>query len=204
VAQVEIGRAHACALATDGSVSCWGEGEYGATGDGTTNDEHVPVPVTALGTTVAEVAAGGDHACAVELDGSLWCWGGNGDGQLGDGTTVKKSSPVQVTALGNSVAHVSAGAAHTCAVTTDGAVWCWGFNITGALGTGTHEDEHTPAEVTALEVPATTMSLGGTHSCALAADDSLWCWGANSNGQLGDGTSEERVLPVQVPLPACP
>src|SRR5688500_17863211 len=103
--------------------------------------------VTDLGSAVAEVSAGYGHTCARKADGTLWCWGDNSNGQLGDASTAGKRSPVQVTALGTAVADVSVGDAHTCARKTDGTLWCWGSNFLGAIGAGGSGGQLTPVLV---------------------------------------------------------
>ena len=108
----------------------------------------VPVEVTSFGSDVAQVSVGSGGTCVRTTAGALWCWGVNGSGEVGDGTTQPRGSPFQVTALGANVADVSVGDEHTCATTTDGTLWCWGENNWGQLGDGTTTDQHTPVRVT--------------------------------------------------------
>ena len=159
----------------------------GAIGDGTTTDQSSPVQVTALGADVVEVEAGGAHVCARKGDGTLWCWGMNDVGQLGDGTTMSRSSPVQVTTLGASVVGVSAGIRHTCARKADGTLLCWGLNGMGQLGDGTSTDRSSPVQVTALGPAVVDVAAGMYFTCAAKGDSTLWCWGESRNGQLGYG-----------------
>ena len=198
VAAVSVGTFHTCARKTDGTLWCWGRNSYGQLGDGSVTDEHSPIEVTALGASVAAVSAGEVHTCARKTDGTLWCWGENSTGELGDGTTADKHSPVEVTALGASVAEVSAGAGHTCARKTDNTLWCWGLNYSGELGNGTTADEHSPVQVTALGASAAEVSASFVHTCARKTDGTLWCWGDNVCGQLGDGTNAVKPSPVEV------
>jgi alpha-tubulin suppressor-like RCC1 family protein len=150
-----------CARTTDGALWCWGANDRGQLGDGTTIDQHMPAQVTALGSAVAQASASFFHTCARKTDGTLWCWGANDYGQLGDGTTVDQPTPVQVTSLGVAVANVSVGVYDTCARTTDGAAWCWGYNADGQLGDGTTLDRHLPVEVPGLLVSPTFVPTGG-------------------------------------------
>ncbi len=142
------------------------------------------------------VASGYSHACGVKADHTLWCWGANDSGQLGDGTNTNRPLPVQVTALGSSVAEVSVGDLYTCARKTDGSLWCWGNNASGQLGNGTAVDTSTPTQVTALGTGVAEISAGDLFACARKTDGTAWCWGS---GPLGDGTGTPALAPVQVP-----
>jgi alpha-tubulin suppressor-like RCC1 family protein len=197
---VAVGEDHTCAITSDHSLWCWGRNNFGQLGDGTTAPEASPIRVTALGATVVEVAAAFERTCARKQDGTLWCWGYNGVGQLGDGTATDQHSPVQVTALGASVAQISTGVYHTCARTNDGAVWCWGANDSGQLGSDAL-DPFTPTQVTALGTSVIKLNSGSggeAHSCAIKADRTLWCWGGNFEGELGNGTTVDSMSPIQV------
>lgn len=146
--------------------------------------------------TAPMVACGNGTTFAVKNDGTLWAWGANGAGQLGDGTTTRRYSPVQVTALSR-VVSVSAGGAHTVALTDDGSVWTWGSNAYGQLGDGTTTGRSLPARVAGLS-GVTAVSAGAVFTMALKSDGTVWMWGSNHYGQLGDGTTEDRLVPVQV------
>jgi alpha-tubulin suppressor-like RCC1 family protein len=198
VAQLSVGWQHTCAVKTDHTLWCWGLSTYGEIGDGTTNTSTVPVQVTALGANVAAVSAAVDHTCAIKTDGTLWCWGYGLKGELGNGISVISYVPVQVTALGGNVAAVSAGWSHTCARKTDNTLWCWGDNPEGELGNGTTTGSMTPVQVTALGGNVVAMSAGWYHTCARMNDGTLWCWGYNEYGQVGDGSTTTRLSPVQV------
>ena len=138
------------------------------------------------------LATGQFHSLALKPDGSLWAWGQNGPGQLGDGTNTDRLTPVQVL---TEVAAVTAGENHSLAIKADGSLWAWGSNSWGQLGDGTTTFQSTPAQVL-TEVAA--VSAGLRHTLALKTDGSLWAWGWNANGQLGDGTTTDRWTPVQV------
>jgi alpha-tubulin suppressor-like RCC1 family protein len=137
-----------------------------------------------------DVTAGGFHSCAVRKDGSVWCWGRNDYGQLGDGTAVDSDEPVQIMGLQNVVA-VAAGSLHTCALDATGQVFCWGRNDAGQLGDGTMSDSRTPVAVANLS-GVSQLSVGQNHACVLKTDGSIACWGANVDGELGDGTTTTR------------
>ena len=136
-----------------------------------------------------EVKVGGYHACARKLDGTLWCWGYNTDGELGDGTTDSpKPWAVRVSALGTTVAEVAAGDGHTCARKQDVTLWCWGDNAHGELGDGTTASpKPSPVQVSALDTSVAQVAAGSYHTCAIKQDGTLWCWGDNQYGQLGIG-----------------
>jgi alpha-tubulin suppressor-like RCC1 family protein len=202
VAEVSTGQFHTCARNTDGTLWCWGYDADGELGNGSTNGLLAPLQVTALGSGVAQVSTGYSHSCARMVDGTLWCWGSNASGQLGDGTTNDQSSPEQVTALGSTVAEVSAGADHTCARKTDGTVWCWGNNNLGQLGDGTNTSRGTPAPVLALSRPVVEISANNEFTCAREVDGTLWCWGGNTDGELGNNSppNSSSSTPVQAML----
>jgi alpha-tubulin suppressor-like RCC1 family protein len=149
----------------------------------------------------ATVAVGPDHACAV-VAGRVECWGANASGQLGDGTRTRRGTPARV--LGpdgatplDGVRSVAAGLAFSCAVRTDGRVWCWGAGADGQLGTGARRRSLLPVPVVGL-LDATAISAGLAHACAIRAAGSLVCWGRNTHGELGDATTRTRALPVPV------
>jgi alpha-tubulin suppressor-like RCC1 family protein len=198
VAQVSTGYLHTCAVKSDGSVWCWGQNGSGQLGDGTTTTRTSPVPVMGLGGPVTQVSAGDDHTCALKSDGTVWCWGGNVLGQLGDGTTSGRATPAAVPALGSAVVEVSANDQFACARKTDGTLWCWGGNTDGELGNGTLNNATTPVQVTALGNSVAEVSAGDNGGCALKTDGSLWCWGSNFHGNVGDGTTTRRLSPVPV------
>jgi len=145
--------------------------------------------------------SGNTHSCAILDDGSVRCWGNNQHGQLGDGTRTNRLSPTLVsTPLGKSAVSISTGAEHTCAIFDDSTLRCWGSNSNGQLGDGTLIERITPTIVNLGDNYATGVSLGQTHSCAVLDDNSVKCWGSNSNGQLGDGTTVDSMGPKSVAL----
>jgi alpha-tubulin suppressor-like RCC1 family protein len=152
--------------------------------------------VTGIGAIVS-LDGGMGHTCAVQEGGTVWCWGYNNLFQLGDGTSTNRSTPVQVAGLVGA-ASVSAGSQHTCTVKQDGTIWCWGYNLKGQLGDGTTSLCVTlPVKVEGV-TDALTVSAAWDHTCATTASGTAWCWGGNYNGQLGDGTSANRLMAVPV------
>ena len=201
---------HTIALDTTGKVWTWGYNTYGQLGIGTPIDPNMssyrgaPVLVsqeTGL-TSATAIAAGGWHTLAIRSgDGTVWAWGDNSFGQLGTGTIDPSSVPLQVTEFSN-VAAIAAGAYHTIALKNDGTLWAWGNNHYGQLGDGTTTDRYTPVQVRNKNLTPFTgvvaISAGGYHNIALKSDGSLWTWGANSDGQLGTGTTVESHTPFHV------
>jgi alpha-tubulin suppressor-like RCC1 family protein len=189
---------HTCALSTSGGVKCWGSNGDGRLGDGTTTQRSTPVDVTGLTSGVAAVSAGGLHTCALTTSGGVKCWGYNFNGQIGDGTSTARTTAVDVTGLTSGVSAVSTGQSHSCALTTAGGVKCWGYNLYGQLGDGSTTDRLTAVDVTGLTSGAAAVSSGYFHTCALTTSGGAKCWGQNTNGQIGDGTTTQRSTAVDV------
>jgi alpha-tubulin suppressor-like RCC1 family protein len=171
-------------------------GRYLVDAGSSTNDAGTASDASSPATRIRELALGRAHSCALTTGGSVWCWGANERGQLGDGTTGARSSPVRVDLPGPASA-VAAGRNHGCAV-VERAVFCWGANSRGQLGDGT-TIANRPTPVMALDVStANDVAAGGSHSCASLEDGTVRCWGANDEGQLGDRSSTDRPRPVPV------
>jgi alpha-tubulin suppressor-like RCC1 family protein/PKD repeat protein len=198
VTALAAGWSHSLARLADGSVWAWGYNTQGQLGDGTNSDSPIPVPVLDLPSPVAAIAAGSFHSLALLSDGSIWGWGINGDGELGDGTTTSSPLPVPGANLPGVVAAVAAGGRHSLALLPDGSVWAWGSNGQGQLGDGTVSDLPDSVPVGGLPGPVVAIAAGGSHSVALLADGSVWAWGFNEDGRLGDGTTSNTPIPVQV------
>lgn len=152
----------------------------------------------ASGVNAIMVSAGRSHTCAVTVGGGVKCWGRNNNGQLGDGTLVDRTSPVDVTGLSTGVSAVAAGSDHTCALLTNGGVKCWGGNYSGQLGDGTNVRSAAPVSVSGVSAGVVQVVTGWTHTCARTSTGRVECWGDNYSAQLGDGTTTERRSPTQV------
>jgi alpha-tubulin suppressor-like RCC1 family protein len=244
--QVSPGYGHTCGVTPAGQLTCWGDNSYGQFGNSSTTSSLVPLvpstldigsvdevqgsgaftcarggtpqtvvctgymypcfnnnfwaenPLISPSTLPAKLALGTYHACEIVLaDGSVRCMGYNGSGQLGDGTTTTRcTSAVPVVGL-TGVTALAAGGDFTCALESDGTVWCWGTNYYGTLGDGTYTGRGTPAKVSGLD-GVVSVAAGYEHVCAARSDGSAWCWGQNWWGSLGDGTTADRAVPVQV------
>ena len=197
-ALIAAGPFHTCALAANGAVRCWGDNGNGELGVGSTGPRTVPVQVAGLGSGMQAVAAKGESSCALTAAGGVRCWGNNNHGQLGDGTIVRRLTPVTVAGLGSGVQAIAPGDSHTCALTAAGAVMCWGNNNHGQLGDGTTTQRLTPVAVAGLGSGVHALASGGDHSCAVTTAGAVFCWGDNVAGQVGDGTNTLRNTPVQV------
>jgi alpha-tubulin suppressor-like RCC1 family protein len=175
---------HACAI-VNGGAQCWGDNFRGQLGDGITTDSSVPVPVTGLTSGVTAISNGSSHSCAV-VSGKAMCWGSNANGQLGNGSTA--DSRVPLTAIASGVTAIGTGYAHSCAIVGAG-VMCWGNNSSGELGDGSIAQSNVPAAVSGLNGSAVAISIGIAHTCVVLNSGEIQCWGYNSNGQLGNGTT---------------
>ncbi|WP_224367417.1 RCC1 domain-containing protein [Hyalangium versicolor] len=197
VSGIAAGTAHSLAVLKDGTVWAWGSNFQGQLGDGTKSSRVVPTPVLPL-TNVVAVAAGSVYSLALRADGTVWAWGFNNVGQLGDGTRDSRLTPVPVPGLTEVVA-IEAREDTSYAVRADGTVWAWGNNFQGQLGDGsTSSYRVTPAQVPGLS-GVVSLSAGRTFALALRRDGSVWAWGNNTSGQIGNGTQSARELPQQVP-----
>ncbi len=193
---VSAGNYHTLALKGDGTVWAWGANGNGQLGDGTTVQRTAPVQVINLTNVIAIEAGLNNFSLALKSDGTVWGWGYNADGELGDGTTTGRTSPVQVLNL-SGVAQIAAGQYHGLARKSDGTVWAWGYGAYGQLGNGATTSQSTIVRVGSL-ASATSIAAGNLHSLAVQSDGTVWAWGADANGQLGDGTTTNKSAPEQI------
>lgn len=187
VVHVAAGGSHTCALTSVGGVWCWGRNTHGQLGDGSHVNRFLPIQVTGLSGGVQAIAAGESHTCALVDSGAMYCWGSNAKGQIGNGGEVDRAQPTAVSGLAQGVAVIAAGSEHTCAITTAGAVRCWGANASGQLGDDSSTLRRAPVQVQGLSVGAQAITAGARHSCAIV-NGAAWCWGDNNRGELGDGS----------------
>lgn len=214
---IAAGWLHACGIATDDRVFCWGDNRHGQLGNGNLDSDDTPADAHIVPVAVATdkkflmLSSGALQTCGITTDNHVVCWGDNETGQLGDGTTTDRAFPTAIAsdqsfrfvsvgsgfrggALANPTTTVSAGgAAHTCALTTTGLAYCWGWNGDGQLGDGTKTDHLAPIAV-AGGLPFSTIGAGGAFTCAMRGHQ-VTCWGSNSTGQIGYGQGKGGTLP---------
>ena len=194
---------HTCTLASK-QIFCWGENVDGQLGDGTTTDHLTPQPIKYTNGlqagTITDIGVGNGHSCAL-AQSKVWCWGDNQYGQLGDGTTTNRTTPVQVGGLiaGLTVQNLSVGAYGTCAIVQSRA-YCWGWNPDGQVGDGTTIDRSSPTKVPLL-INMDQIATDNYHTCIHTTANTVYCWGRNTSGQLGNGTTTNSLTPVQLTLP---
>jgi alpha-tubulin suppressor-like RCC1 family protein len=176
----------------------WGLNTSGQLGDNSTVGKSSPVSVVGGFADWTDISAGSGHSLALRSNGSAWAWGGNSSGQLGDNSTVSKSSPVAVVGGFADWTDISAGNGHSLAVRSNGSAWAWGVNTSGRLGDNTTVGKSSPVSVVGGFADWTTVSAGGFHSLGTRVNGSAWAWGNNGQGQLGDNTLSTRLSPVSV------
>jgi alpha-tubulin suppressor-like RCC1 family protein len=195
--QVSGGTSYAAAIKTDGTLWTWGLGSYGRLGTNDTTNRSTPVTTFAGGTNWKQVSTGNQHTAAIKTDGTLWTWGNGGFGTLGTNDITSRSTPVTTFAGGTNWKQVSTRNQHTVAIKTDGTLWTWGYGTFGRLGNGATSGR--------ISTPVTTFAggnnwkqvvCGGIRTAAIKTNGTLWVWGSNSFGQLGDNTTVARSTPV--------
>ena len=200
---ISTGAGHTCVIFDDSSLRCWGDNAYGQLGDGTKIERTLPTTVNlGNGKMALSVSLGQTHTCAILDDYSVKCWGGNSNGQLGDGTSSDRTNPVLIS-LGDerSAVSISSGSYHTCAILDNESISCWGDNWHGQIGDGSNARSLSPQEIS-MDSPYSTRLLdsGPFHTCAIMINNSLYCWGFNSGGQLGNGDFSSSNTPLLVPI----
>ncbi|BCJ47303.1 hypothetical protein GCM10010168_71080 [Actinoplanes ianthinogenes] len=196
--QVTAGSDNACGLTGDGTAYCWGGNYKGQLGDGSTLGRTAPVPVAMpAGVTFTQLDTNGGHSCGLTASGTAYCWGDNASGQLGVGDTTNRLAPAPVAMpAGVRFTAVKAGGYHTCGLTGDGEIYCWGAG--GAIGSGDMASRSTPFPVAApAGVTFTQLTVGWRHTCALGDDRRGYCWGLGSYGRLGNGGDHDSLIPAK-------
>ena len=203
--QISAGGDHVCGIASNDWAYCWGGNWAGQLGDGTSNDSSTPVAVSQgvipIGATIKQISAGAGHTCVIASNDLAYCWGNNGVGQLGDGTTNYSSTPVAVSQgiipTGATIKQISASFDYTCAIAGDDWAYCWGSDVLGSVVVSA-----APMAVGQGAIPNSigikSISTGGVHACIIASNDLAYCWGDNQSGQLGNNTFNDANVPVAV------
>ena len=202
IASVSTGFTHTCAVTKRGEAYCWGSNEHGELGFPPSQLTNIPTPI-ALPEDVTQVSASATHTCALLDNGAVWCWGSNQYGQLGTPPTTPEESqpPIELTAVPPAL-QVVAGVAHSCALTTNSKVYCWGSNIAGQLGIGSGSQTAVATEVPGLPTNLSRLVSGPVSTCALTNDRALWCWGSNAQQELTSETSNRFIhLPQKIEYP---
>jgi alpha-tubulin suppressor-like RCC1 family protein len=189
------------AIKTDGTLWTWGNDSFQQLGNGTVLSHQLEPLQIGIDTNWKTVSAGQYHTLALKTDGSLWAWGSNSYGALGDGTTSTRPAPIQI---GNTTDwdKIVAGSFASYAIKTDGTLWSWGYNDYGQLGDGTTVHKSIPTQIGSDTNWADVSSKMGYYAIALKTDGSAWSWGLNMAGYLGDGTRTQRLSPVPITCPA--
>lgn len=200
VAQLSLDTNFGCARLSTGGLRCWGVNDRGQLGDGTTTSRTTPAPVPGV-SGVRSVAVGSQRGALLLEDGTVWTWGDNSFGSLGDPSVPEspgyRAVAARVAGIVGAVG-ITADSNVTCAWFADGLVRCWGVNLHGQLGNGlTATTVPSPVLVQGLP-PVTAVDAGAEHVCAIDRGGALWCWGRNLYGNLGDGTTATRLIPVRV------
>ena len=210
ILSMSSGYAHTCVLASDNKAYCWGSGWSGQLGNNSTASSPTPVAVDTSGVlagkSILSVSAGSFHTCVVASDNKAYCWGGNNYGQLGNNSTVQSSTPVQVdmtgVLVGKTITSITAFTDHTCVVASDGEPYCWGRNNNGKLGNNSTANSLVPVAVDTSGVLAgkivTSVVASRYHTCALTSIGGVVCWGYNADGELGNNSTANSLVPVAV------
>ena len=198
--EINLGNYHSLSIKTDNSLWVWGYNNHGQLGTNNITNYSSPVTTTISGTFWKTISAGFYHSAAIKTDGTLWMWGYNTDGELGDNTVTKRSSGVQTVSAGTNWKQVECGDYHTAAIKTDGTLWLWGYNAQGQLGDNTATHRSSPVQTVGGGSNWLQVSCGAYHTAAIKTDGTLWLWGRNDSSQLGVGSADlsNRSSPVQV------
>ncbi len=200
---ISAGTSNTCALASDGTAWCWGGGSVGKNGNNDVSNKLVPSPVTMPASrTFVRLATGSAHSCAIDDQGKAWCWGSGQNGRLGNGGWNDAMVPTAVTMpSATNFTAITAGEGHSCAISQVSTAYCWGLNSYGQLGNNSITQSLTPVGVSASGVEFTGLHAGYANTCGVASSGAAYCWGLNTSGQIGDGTTTERHVPTAVSRP---
>jgi alpha-tubulin suppressor-like RCC1 family protein len=211
--EIALGSSHSCGITSEGNTYCWGVDGSGRLGDaGTNTSQSKPVLIDSsnlnAGEKFTEITLGSSHSCGVTSEGNTYCWGWDAYGQLGDaGTNTDQNKPVLIDSsnlnAGEKFTEIALGGFHSCAITSEGNTYCWGYDAFGQLGdAGTNTDQNKPVLISSANLSPVKkfkyISSGSNHSCGIDSEGSTYCWGYGADGRLGDGGTSNRYLPVAI------
>jgi alpha-tubulin suppressor-like RCC1 family protein len=199
--QVSAGERHSLGVRTNGTAWAWGNNTSGRFGDNTTINRSSPVSVVGGFTDWCQVSTGCSHSLGVRTNGTAWAWGDNGQGRLGDDSTIARSSPVSIVGGFTDWCQVSSKDRHSLGLRSNGTAWAWGYNSNGQLGDGTNITRSSPVSVVGGFTDWCLVSAGNCHSLGVRTNGTAWAWGCNGCGRLGDNTVTNRTSPVEVCSP---
>ncbi|HYW13995.1 MAG TPA: hypothetical protein VE871_18670 [Longimicrobium sp.] len=201
--QVDAGNAHTCGLNGSGQAYCWGQNTSGQVGDSTINNYRISPTATLQGSLAfTSISAGFSHTCALDGAGQAYCWGYDGDGALGNGSTFGGRIPQVVQQpSGVTFVAVSSNYSHSCGLTSGGQAYCWGENAAGQVGDSTLVDRNAPVAVQQGALAFVSITTGLDHTCAVDAGGSAYCWGGDASQQLGNGAGAASRIPAAVTMP---
>lgn len=202
IVQISAGSMHTCALDANGSVYCWGSNRDGKLAS-SLDQFMIPqaTKVEGLPTLISSIAAGSSHTCVLDKESNLWCWGEGTFGQIGLNPFKNSAVPVKAFSFSTMVTSIQAGWFHTCLLTIDGLVSCWGKNQEGQLGNAALISRADPVTPVGMGKDIKVLSVGGQEACVIKQDNSVFCWGKNNYGQIGDVTTKDRLIPEEISLP---
>ncbi|MAV90582.1 MAG: hypothetical protein CL676_04120 [Bdellovibrionaceae bacterium] len=191
--EVSVGLQHVCGLTAGGDIYCWGTNPSGQLGNNSTTTSNVPLIVSG-GLTFIDVEVGGSSSCGITNTNAAYCWGLNTNGQLGDGTTTTRLVPTLVGGA-HSWNEISVGGSHACGITTSGTLYCWGAGTSGQIGNAQSFEQTSPTQESFGATDWDYVTSGNQHNCAVNLSGDIYCWGANTSGQLGNGTTTTSNSP---------
>ena len=200
IATIAAGTGHSCGLSDGRDVFCWGSNSHSVFGlnAAALAASATPVATTHIDPRAAALSAGSIHTCALEIEGSVFCWGDNHLGQVGVGTAqLEYDQPQRLTSLDN-IRQISAGVTHTCALRSDHVVLCWGHNQFGQIGNGSTGTVQAVPDVVLGGITFARIAAGEAHTCGIAVTGLAYCWGLGADGRLGNGTVQSRAAPTSL------